>query len=368
MKILFLTTHLNTGGISTYIVTLTKYLKKRDINVICASSGGIFTTELEKNGIKHYAIPSRTKNELHIKLLFSFFKIIEIIDKEEITHIHAHTRISHVLGSLVQKVRKVHLVTTCHGFYKRRILRRLFPAWGDRVIAISDAVREHLVNDFKVNKSKVSLVYNGVEPEKFDVHLSPDDKKELRRYYKIGEDGIVVGGISRLEKIKGYQYLIGSIPAVLEKYPKVKLVLIGDGKYKKKLQKLARKLKVEDNVFFTGKVEDIAVAFELIDVFVHPCIWQEGFGLAVLEAMAARKPVIVSDQGGLYAIVKDGVNGWLLPARDVEALGEAIIKLIDNPELMRSMGEHSRRIAQEKFSMELMTTEMFKVYKELEEE
>ena len=84
--------------------------------------------------------------------------------------------------------------------------------------------------------------------------------------------------------------------------------------------------------------------------------------------MAARKPVIVSDQGGLYAIVKDGVNGWLLPARDVEALGEAVIKLIDNPELMRRMGEHSRRIAEEKFSMELMTTEMFKVYKELEEE
>ncbi|MBU1862135.1 MAG: glycosyltransferase family 4 protein [Candidatus Omnitrophica bacterium] len=368
MKILFLTTHLNVGGVSTYVTTLAKHLKQKGVEVVCASAGGTLLSELDRNGIKHYTIPIQTKNELHIKLLFAFFKILEIIDKEGITHLHAHTRVAQVLGAVLKKIRNIEFITTCHGFFKRRLFRKIFPAWGDKIIAISDPVREHLVNDFKVSKSKISLVYNGVEPEKFEVNLSSFDKEELRRYYNVGEEGLIVGGISRLEKIKGYQSLIRCIPQVLAQHPKIKFVLIGEGKYKAKLMKLARKLDIEDKLVFTGKVEDVDVVLELIDIFVLPSVSSEGFGLAVLEAMAAGKPIIVSNLGGVYALVKEGVNGWLLPPGDISALATAINRLIEDPTLLKSMGENSRQIAREVFSIEKMTESIINVYKELEVE
>jgi len=365
MKILFVTTHLNVGGISTYIVTLLKHLKKRGVDVVCASAGGTLVSELEKADITHYHIPVRTKNEVHIKLLFALFKIIEIIDKEEITHLHAHTRVTQVVALIAKKLRPVHYISTCHGFYKRRLSRRLFPAWGDRVIAIRDPVREHLVNAFKEHKSNIELVYNAVELEKFDRALTTVDKEELRRYYKVGAKGMVVGGISRLEKVKGYHYLINAIPTILEKHPDTQFVLIGEGKYKDSLLKLARKLHVEDRVTFTGKVEDVSVALELIDIFVHPCIWNEGFGIAVLEAMAAGKPIIASNLGGLYALVKEGVNGWLISSKDHIVLADSVNRLLTDTLLYKRMSENSYALARETFSMERMTSEIIKVYEDV---
>jgi glycosyltransferase involved in cell wall biosynthesis len=365
MKVLMLTTHLNLGGVSSYVVTLSKYLSERGVEVVCASGGGRLVAELDKVNVPHYDLPIVTKNELHIKLFFCFLKLIEIIDSEEITIIHAHTRVAQVLGAWLAKTKNVRFVSTCHGFYKRRLGRRLFPAWGERVIAISDPVREHLVNDFHVSKSNIVLIYNGVEIDRFDLKLSDFDKEELRRYYNISEGGVIVGGISRLEKVKGYQYFLRAIPSVLEKHPTTKFVLIGDGKYRKKLMKLVRKLNIQDKVIFTGKVEGVDVALGLIDIFVHPAIWEEGFGLAVLEAMASGKPIIVSNTGGIYALVKEGVNGWLLPPRNVEELSSAITKMIADPDLVKTMGANSRKLAREKFSMERMAEQMHSLYKEL---
>lgn len=365
MKILFLTTHLNVGGVSTYIVTLARYLKEKGVEVICASSGGSLVSELDRFNIPHYEINILTKNELHPKLFFTFLKVLEIVDKEDITHVHAHTRVAQVLGAWVKKRRDIHYLTTCHGFFKRRLLRRYFPAWGDKVIAISDPVREHLVNDFKVKKTEIELVYNGVEPDKFAIELNEYDKQELRRYFNIGPEGMVVGGISRLEKLKGYQNLIKAIPEILTKHPKTKFILIGDGKFRPHLQKIVKKLKLEDKVIFAGRVEDVGVALQLIDIFLLPSVSSEGFGLAVLEAMAAGKPIIVSNLGGVYALVKEGINGWLLPPGDVAAIADAVIKLINNPTLVKSMGQNSRRIAREKFSMDRMTEEIIRVYESL---
>lgn len=365
MKILFVTTHMNVGGVTTYIITLAKYLKKNGVDVVCASSGGTLVSELENLGVKHYEISIQTKNELHPKMLFAFFKALEIVDKEEITHVHSHTRVAQVLASWLKMARGIYFVSTCHGFFKRRLTRRFFPAWGDRVIAISDPVREHLVNDFKVKKSKIRMVHNGVEANKYEVNLSSYDRDELRKYYGVGKTGYVVGGISRLAKMKGYQNLIRAIPSVIKKYPDTKFVIIGYGKYKKKLIKLARRLKVDEHIVFTGKVEDVGVALELIDVFVLPSISSEGFGLAVLEAMAAGKPIIVSNLGGVYALVKEDINGWLLPPGDINELSKAIIKLIDCPDLIESFGKNSYRIAREQFSMERMAAGIIDVYKEV---
>ncbi len=365
MKILLLTTHLNLGGISTYVVTLAKYLKLKGVDVIVASSGGSMLAELDKAGVSHYFLNIRTKNEISPKLFLSMPRLLEIVEDEGVTHIHSHTRIAQVLGLLTAKMKNIHYVSTCHGFYKRRIGRLFLPAWGERVVAISDPVREHLVNKFKVNKSKIKLIYNGVEPDKFMARVTDRDKEEIRRYFNVEDGGNVVGGVSRLEKVKGYQYLIRAIPYILKECPDTKFILVGDGTYRKKLVRLAERLGVEDKIVFTGKVEDVDIILGLIDIFVHPAIWEEGFGLAVLEAMAAGKPILASNTGGVYALVKDGVNGWLLKPKSIDEIAINVVKMIKESALMKKMGESSREFAVSKFSMSRMADEMISLYREL---
>ncbi|MFC1808837.1 glycosyltransferase family 4 protein [Candidatus Omnitrophota bacterium] len=368
MKILHITTNLQIGGISSYIVMLAQGLKARGIDVYCASSGGELVEELERYDIPFFQIPINTKNEFHPKLMCAVYRLVEIINKYNITHIHAHTRIAQIVASYVQHFVRVSYVSTCHGFFRKKPLRKIFPAWGDKIIAISDPIREHLVNDFKIPKQKIILIENGIDSDCVDKRLNDYDKTELRKYYGLYDSNFVIGSVSKLEMTKGYQFLIRAMPHILIAYPKTKCVLIGEGKYKKKLVKLARKLKVENNVLFPGKLKDVSFFLQMIDLFVLPPIWAEGFGLSILEAMAFAKPIVATNIGSVYNLVKEGENGLLVPSGDERALSEAIIYLTQNPELLEQMSRKSLQIAKNEFSLDVWLNKMIALYKTLSED
>ena len=157
MKILLLTTHLNIGGISTYVLSLAKALKAKGHDVFVASSGGTLVAELTTGGVSHLKIDIRTKSEISPKVFKAIFDIYRIAKRLDIDVIHAQTRVTQVVGFFASRLCRKKLVTTCHGFFRKNIGRTLFPGWGDRVIAISEAVQEHLVKDFHVKKSRISM-------------------------------------------------------------------------------------------------------------------------------------------------------------------------------------------------------------------
>ncbi|MBN1492521.1 MAG: glycosyltransferase, partial [Candidatus Omnitrophica bacterium] len=229
MKILHLTTNLKIGGISTYLLILLKGLKERGIDVYCASAGGDLQHELDALEIQHIQVPLNTKNELHPKLVIAIYRLCEFVKANEVTHIHAHTRVAQVVAAWVQRFTNVIYISTCHGFFKKKPLRKWFPAWGDRLIALSDPMREHLVNDFKISKQKIVLIENGVETDIGDKRLNDYDKAELRKYYGLHDSNFVIGSVSKLERTKGYQFLIKAMPRIIEAYPKTKCILIGEG-------------------------------------------------------------------------------------------------------------------------------------------
>ena len=192
-------------------------------------------------------------------------------------------------------------------------------------------------------KQKIGVIYNGIDVEKF---------KPLKAKKKSKKLTLISTG--RLIKRKGYQYLI---PAI--KNPDIKLQLIGDGNLKKELEQSAKENKAD--VEFLGKKshKEIIKYLQKADVFILPSL-NEGMSNSILEAMACRLPIITTNTGGSKELIKG--NGFVIKKRNINELKNAIQKFIDDPKLIKQMGDRSRKLA-EKMSWESMTGKYWGVYK-----
>lgn len=365
MRILLLTTHLNLGGIGVYVLSLAKGLAQKGHQVFVASGGGDLVALLESFGVNHLAIDIRTKSVISPKVILARKQITRIIKGKNIEIIHAHTRVTQVLAHLVSKKTGTPFATTCHGFFKRRIFRRIFPCWGSRSIAISEAVREHLVNDFGVRKENIAVVHNGVEIEKFSPgKFSQAQRDELGRNYGLKSARPVIGTVARLSSVKGQRYLILAMKRILKDNPAAQLLLVGDGPEKGRLVEQVEELGIEDKVFFCPSTLDTSAPLSIMEVFVLPSLL-EGLGLAIIEAQAMGLPVVATDVGGIYTLVKDGVNGFLVHPKEPDALAEAILKLLRDKKLAERFGAQARIQAGRQFSLEQMVEGIERVYKDI---
>lgn len=363
MKVLLLTTHLNLGGIGIYTTSLARSLKASGDEVTIASSGGELVNDMKREGISHIEIPVNTSADIGLHTIAAYLKLLPVVNGKPIDIIHAQTRVTEIIAHMLSKKSKAAFVATCHGFFKRRFLRRIFPCWGDYTIAISDAVRQHLVCDFKVPKERVGIIYNGIDMERFKRLASARDKLHIKKEYGL-TDHPVVGIISRLSGIKGHRYLIGAFAKALKRIPDIQLLIIGDGRtrYKKGLERQAELLGITQRVKFHCACKDTSIPLSVIDVFCHPSL-QEGLGLSILEAMAMEVPVVASDVGGIYTLIKDRSNGLLVPPRDEEALSEAIISILSDKAKASAMAKLSKAAVKEKFTLEAMTKRVSELYK-----
>jgi len=363
MRILHIAKHLNKGGITSYLFSLTAGLTKRGHNVILASSGGECEDVFRNNSIKHIRIPINTKKEISPSVLYSYFILSGVISREPVDVIHAHTRVTQVLAALLSRRFKIPLVTTCHGFFKPRWYRKIFPCWGDKVIAISNPVKKHLINDFKVSDKDIYLINNGIELNKFR-NYSPREIQELRRKMSLPEDSIVAGTVARFSTVKGLEYLINALPLVLKENRKVVLLLIGYGEEEERLKKIAKSLCIQDKIIFFKPDEDSYEYLPLMDIFVMPSI-QEGLGLSILEAQAYKIPVIASNVGGIPDIIEDNVNGILVVPKDALAISKAILRLINDKNLCLNIRDRAYEKLVRSFTSEKMVLDTEKAYEEI---
>jgi glycosyltransferase involved in cell wall biosynthesis len=368
MNILFLTTHLNIGGISSYLLSLSSGLRKRGHSLFVASSGGELEGSLQSAGVTCLRIPINTKSEINLpKLVRSYRMLRPFIAEHTIGLLHSHTRVTQVLGCAVSRYARIPHISTCHGFFKNRFSRRMFPCWGKRVIAVSESVQEHLVQDFGLNGKTIRLVYNGIDADRFAAcsALSSEKKTEKKKAAGIHE-GLVVGIVARLSDVKGHRYLIEAMSIVVKKIPLAQLLIVGDGKMRDELKALTVSLGIQKNVFFVPSVKDTVTVFSIMDVFVMPSL-KEGLGLSLMEAMACGLPVIGSDIGGIRNLIRDGENGLLVKAGDSIALSGAILELLADKTKAAVLGKNAKNFISRKFSLEKMSGETEAVYREVVE-
>jgi len=363
MKILFLATHLNYGGISSYILTLAEELSTRDIKVFIASSGGVLEGKLESLGIKHIKIPILTKSEINPKLLVALVKLIKFVNKNNIQIIHANTRVTQVLGALCRKFSGVKLITTAHGFYKVRLGRTIFACWGDRTIAISNPVKNHLVNDFKLDSNIIRIINNGIDTKRFNPLVKSRYSKIIEEKFNIKKRPII-GAISRLSDVKGIEYILIAIKKLKKDYKNITCLIIGSGKESQKLKNLVKDLDIEENVKLIPSLWEIEKMLSVVDIFMCASL-QEGLGLSLIEAMACGVGVVATRAGGIVDVIQDRHNGLLSEIKDADSLARNVRILLENKALYGKISQNAALTAKDNFNINKMANLTTSVYSEV---
>ena len=359
MRILYLVNHLNVGGISSYLLSLSSALLEQGNQVYIASSGGELEEKFKTLGAQLIKISIRTKNEASPKILLSFLKLRGLIKKYQIQVVHSQSRTTQVLGCLLGKYTKVKHIFTCHGFFNPKISRRFFPCLPDKAIAISQPVAKHLIEDLNFPESKIFLVVNGIEARFF---RSPRCKEEIRKSLGL-KPGEIIGSVGRLSDVKGHAYLISAMPLILRNFPQAQLLISGEGKLYNHLFCQAKQLAISDKVFFVRNCLPVADILTVLDLFVMPSL-QEGLGLALMEAMSVGLAVVGTNVGGIKELIKDRQNGILVEPRNAQALADAINQLLADSAQRQRLGTQAEKFIRDNFALSKMAAQTLGVYQE----
>ncbi|HEY3274225.1 MAG TPA: glycosyltransferase family 4 protein [Methanocella sp.] len=254
----------------------------------------------------------------------------------------------------------ISLPVTVGGLTYDWLIGRLPFARADRIIAVSEWVRGDIAK-YRIDPGKIVPVHNGIDVREF----RSSDARELRGKYGIGDDPMLLF-VGRMITQKGLPYLIDAMPQVLKEHPRAKLFLVGRGSALKGLKSKVAARGLEKSVIFSGYLseQELKEAYGTCDLFVLPSVW-EVLPIAVLEAMSSGKPVVCTDAGGDRELVRDGVNGYVVPMRDSGALAEKVNRTLADGDMRRRMGAASRRIAEEEFDWKLIGAQTKRVYEEL---
>lgn len=363
MNILLLSTHLNAGGITSYLLTLSKGLIDQGHAVHVASSGGDTENEFIAMGAIFLKLNIRTKSELSPKLYNALGLLKKYIEENSIHVIHSQTRITQVMGQLLMKSTGCPYLSTCHGYFKARLSRRIAPCWGRDVIAISEAVRGHLKKDFEVLEENIVLIPNGIDLNKFQL-ITDDKRRSVRAELHLSDDEPVLGIIARLSDIKGQDILIPAMKQVAKEVSNVKLLIVGEGRMESSLKEMVQSLKLNDHIFFYPVVNQTVKYLSALDIFVMPSR-QEGLGLSVMEAQACGLPAVASNVGGLPSLIKNGTTGILVEPQNPDALGKALVELLKNPQGWKPMGLAARKFIEETYPSGKMVDKTIELYRRL---
>ena len=299
--------------------------------------------------------------------------LMRLIRKEKPHIIHTHTSKAGILGRMAARLSGVPIIVhTPHGhvFYGHfskilskvfLIIERVFDIITDCTIALTTGERDDYLNKHVSKSDKLQIIHSGVDVVKFMAPLNGENKK--RASLGLVPAVQVVGTAGWLLPIKGPVYLFKAMLEVWKAHPEIKLVFVGKGELEVNLKKMAKDLGVNEKIRFLGWRNNVQEILPLFDIFVLPSL-NEGMGRVIVEALAAGKPVVASNTGGIPDLVKNGETGYLVEPRDVSGLAQAINKLIEKPSLRRSMGMAGQQRSH-LFSEELMIKKIDELYQEL---
>jgi glycosyltransferase involved in cell wall biosynthesis len=359
MNVLLLTTHLDLGGIPRYVINLSKGLKGLGDKVWVASSGGAWQAELGSKAIEHLTIPIKTKSIASPKILDSFLSLSGFLEGQSIDIIHANTRVTQALGCLLHKRKNIPYVSTFHGCYRPHILRRLLKFQGVRSIAVSNFVKSHTAEKLKVDQDKIRVVYNGMDI------ASCLDKARLSEFESIKQKlkaSPLIGTVSRLSPEKNIGLLIEAMPRLIERFPDIRLVILGQGRSEAELKARAKTLSLKERVIFLKGLHPCSVLKDL-DVFIS-LSKGEPFGFSIIEAQVLGVPVIALASGAFKETIQDKHTGLLVESTSPEVLTEALSRVFDNKQLRDNMTASAQKRVEQRFSDSKMAEDTRFVYQE----
>jgi len=363
IKVLLLLYGVEAAGAEKVALSIAKNIDKGKFKpVVCALRGGRLLNEFLALNIPVYILGKKRGVDFSI-----IWKLLRILKTEEIKIIHSHNFSPNFWGRVVGRIARTPvLIITEHTIATAKtrlskIIDFILSKITDKIIAVSNRVRDSHIKEEKIDHEKLITIYNGIESWNYDNKILGIYKKQFLKELGISSENYLITTIGRLEAPKGHENLLKAIPMVLKAYPKVCFLMVGDGRLKPELETLAERLSVKENVFFVGYRTDVRNILAISDLCIIPSI-REGFSITLLEAMSVGKPIVATDVGGNSEAIIDGESGIIVQPGDPNALANGIITVHKNKILGEEMGIKARKRFEEFFTIQKMIDETEKLY------
>jgi len=369
IKILFVITSSGIGGAEKVLYhTSTLLDPERYTSSICSlKEKGQIARQAETAGIAVHSLTMADGERAFgwISSLAALFRLTRYLVKVRPTIVHSFLFRANIISRIAAFLARVPIIISSvrvmggeKDYYHR--IEKVTSFMVDHYVTVSDSVKEHLIHKANILPGKITTIYNGV---------SPNGKKSRGEcsasgHFGLGPHDRVVLSVGRLHRQKGYDCLIRATATVKREVSTVKVLIVGEGEGENDLKNLVKSLDLSKEVIFTGLCLDVGKLYNFTSLFVLPSLW-EGMPNAVLEAMAAAKPVVATRVGGVPELVVDGETGILVPPENPEALARAIADLLQNREQANRMGSAGRIRVQEHFSLTEMVAKTDRLYQKL---
>jgi glycosyltransferase involved in cell wall biosynthesis len=285
------------------------------------------------------------------------------LKKQKVDIVHSHGYKSNLYALAASLGKKTSRITTCHNWLgespKMRLyahLDKFFLNRFDKVIAVSDALKQEILK-YNIAPTKVLTIYNGIDIHRFDNHKKT---QSIKKEFGINEGWKIIGAVGRVSEEKGLIHLANAAEIVIKENRQVLFLIVGDGPLKEYLEKKCN----PEHMIFTGIRNDVPDMYRCMDIFVLPSL-KEGLPMVLLEAMASRLPVVATRVGAIPSVVKDGETGLLIEPGNEEEIERALLHLLNNQALAKSIGQKGYRHVKKHFSSETMARAYLNVYRDL---
>lgn len=341
MKVLHLIATGNIGGIQTLLKDYGAYSQIDNIFTFMWS-GGPNEEEMRSRGITTVCFEADK-----VGFLRAARELLRYFEEEKPGAVIVHSSpLLRLIGAYMKwRDKKIKLFFYCHSDVQDQLGRYRFPkrqicdainkiciVKSDKVIAISSYVGKTVQKIYRVPENKVLVVYNSVDVKKFDVPLHEP------------EQTIKLVFVGRLIKVKGVQIALQA----LKRLPgnlSWQFHIVGEGTYLKELRQLTCELGLEEQVVFWGNRKDVPQVLSEMDIFLHVCTWEEGFGISIIEAMAAGKICVCSSSGAIPEIITNGEDGYLVEKENIAALAQLLTEIMTNQSAWKAIQLKAKRTA-----------------------
>jgi glycosyltransferase involved in cell wall biosynthesis len=349
--VLHLSSSSGPGGAEAVVANVASGLDaSRYRSVVCLFRDGWLRQRCEQLGLETHVV--RMSGMLDLQWLQQCHRLLRTRD---VGVIHAHEFGANAYGTLVGRLARVPVVATVHGrsYYadcgRRRLAYRVVSR-AATMVAVSADIKRFIVERTGVSAARVHIVHNGIDVPR---PVPAAERERLRTALGIRPGAPLVTVVGSLYDVKGHRYLLEAAPAVLAACPDTVFLIVGRGEREAALREQAQRLGLEAAVRFLGFREDVPALLAISDLFVLPSL-SEGLSIAVLEAMAAGKPVVTTRVGGNPELVLDGQTGLLVESADARGLAAAMTRILTDPREARRLGDNGRCRVADRFTMAAM--------------
>lgn len=336
------------GGAERLAATICSSLPKdRFVTSICGFMGkeGALVEDLRRDGIPYFYLDAAHCGKMEL-----FRKLYRMLREQKIDILQIHGSYSLLNCFLPAKLAGVKIVYTEHAkqtisdLRLARFAATYFPYGIAKVVCVSENLRTFFLDVLGVAEKRLQVIHNGIDTERFRTERLPFPENVPTR---------IIGCIARLTEAKDHGNLLEAFSLLVQSFSNVRLVLVGEGEMRRVIERKISDLGLERFVEMLGNRSDIPGLLAGLDIFVLPSK-REGFPVSILEAMAAGRPVVATDVGGVCEVISSGENGLIVPPNDFKSLANALFILLDNPEKAIAMAIKGRNTVAKSFSVESM--------------